>query len=285
MTSPSSFSSNLSSDSSDLFERIAVAVESAIHDAETTLPEDVVSSLKKAYTHEDSTVARGEYENIFANLKIASEKDVPICQDTGLIVIFITIPKDIPFTDELTRAAYEGVRRATNSVPLRPNVVDPLTRENTKTNCGDLMPSVHIMPGDEFSITVLPKGAGSENMSQIKMMLPSEVDKIADFVVDVVRDAGSRPCPPIVVGVGIGGTFDSAPLLAKSALLSPIDSMDEFEQDICDRINKLEIGPMGLGGKTTALAVKVCRASCHTASLPVAVNIQCWCCRRKEVKL
>ena len=122
-------------------------------------------------------------------------------------------------------------------------------------------------------------------MSQIKMMLPSEVGSIADFVCEVVKTAGSRPCPPMVVGVGIGGTFDSAPALAKEALLLPIDSMDEFEQSICDKINELGIGAMGLGGKTTALAVKVKRGACHTASLPVAVNIQCWCCRRRRVEL
>ncbi|MBR5815192.1 MAG: fumarate hydratase, partial [Methanocorpusculaceae archaeon] len=161
----------------------------------------------------------------------------------------------------------------------------PISRHNSGNNCGAGMPSIHILPGDKFSVTVLPKGAGSENMSQIKMMLPSEVGSIADFVCEVVKTAGSRPCPPMVVGVGIGGTFDSAPALAKEALLLPIDSMDEFEQSICDKINELGIGAMGLGGKTTALAVKVKRGACHTASLPVAVNIQCWCCRRRRVEL
>ncbi|MBO5118386.1 fumarate hydratase, partial [Methanocorpusculum sp.] len=228
---------------------------------------------------------RGEYENIFANLKIAKERDVPICQDTGLIVLYITLPPEIPYSAELFEAAEEGVRRATVSVPLRPNAVNPLSRKNSGDNCGEGMPAIHIQPGEKFTVTVLPKGAGSENMSQIKMMLPSEVDKIPEFVADVARTAGSRPCPPIIVGVGIGGTFDTAPALAKEALLEPIDQMDDFEQEICDRINELGIGPMGLGGKTTALAVKVKRGACHTASLPVAVNIQCWCCRRRTVEL
>ncbi|MBR4987588.1 MAG: fumarate hydratase [Methanocorpusculum sp.] len=270
---------------SPFFEKVASAVEAAIHDAETELPADVISVLQKAYETETSSVAKGEYENIFANLKIAKERDVPICQDTGLIIVYITLPPEVPYTTELYDAAAEGVRRATVSVPLRPNAVDAVTRKNSGDNCGQGMPSIHIMPGDKFTVTVLPKGAGSENMSQIKMMLPSEVDKIPEFVTEVVRTAGSRPCPPIVVGVGIGGTFDSAPALAKEALLEPIDSMDEFEQSLCDRINELGIGAMGLGGKTTALAVKVKRGACHTASLPVAVNIQCWCCRRKRVEL
>ena len=270
---------------SPFFEKVASAVEAAIHDAETELPADVISVLQKAYETETSSVAKGEYENIFANLKIAKERDVPICQDTGLIIVYITLPPEIPYTAELYEAAAEGVRRATLSVPLRPNAVDPVSRHNSGDNCGQGMPSIHIMPGDKFTVTVLPKGAGSENMSQIKMMLPSEVEKIPEFVTEVVKTADSRPCPPIVVGVGIGGTFDSAPALAKEALLEPIDSMDEFEQSLCDRINELGIGAMGLGGKTTALAVKVKRGACHTASLPVAVNIQCWCCRRKRVEL
>lgn len=270
---------------SPFFETVAAAVERAIHDAETELPADVVSVLQTAYANETSPVARGEYENIFANLKIAKERDVPICQDTGLIVLYITLPPEIPYSAELFEAAEEGVRRATVSVPLRPNAVHPLSRKNSGDNCGEGMPAIHIRPGEKFSVTVLPKGAGSENMSQIKMMLPSEVDKIPEFVADVARTAGSRPCPPIIVGVGIGGTFDTAPALAKEALLKPIDQMDDFEQEICDRINELGIGPMGLGGKTTALAVKVKRGACHTASLPVAVNIQCWCCRRRTVEL
>ena len=267
---------------SSLFTSISSRLEQAVRQAETELPPDVFHALQTAYDKETSSVARGEYENIFANLKIAKEKGVPICQDTGLIVLYLTLPPEIPLTDEIYEACYDGVRKATDSVPLRPNAVDPLTRHNSGDNCGAGLPAVHIRPGDRLSVTVLPKGAGSENMSQMKMMLPSETGKIAEFIVQVVKDAGARPCPPVIVGVGIGGTFDTAPALAKEALLEPIDVMDEFEQKICDEINKLGIGPMGLGGTTTALAVKVKRGSCHTASLPVAVNIQCWCCRRAQ---
>ncbi|MDO5846564.1 MAG: fumarate hydratase, partial [Methanocorpusculum sp.] len=266
-------------------EDVASAVEAAIHTAETELPTDVLTALGRAYEKEQNSAARGEYANIFANLRIAKERDVPICQDTGLVVLYFTLPPEVAFSGELYRAAAEGVRRATLSVPLRPNAVDPLSRENSKTNCGAGMPAVHVVPGDTFSVTVFPKGAGSENMSQIKMMLPSEVSSIPDFVADVVRTAGARPCPPVVVGVGIGGTFDTAAALAKEALLEPIDSMDAFEQEICDKVNALGIGALGLGGGTTALAVKVKRGACHTASLPVAVNIQCWCCRRAERRI
>ena len=268
---------------SPFFDVISSRVESAVRLAETELPADVYHVLQTAYEKESSPVARGEFENIFSNLKIAKEKGVPICQDTGLIVIYLTLPPEIPLTEDIYEACYDGVRKATDSVPLRPNSVDPLTRKNSGDNCGAGLPAVHIQPGKELSVTVLPKGAGSENMSQMKMMLPSETNKIAEFIVQVVKDAGARPCPPIIVGVGIGGTFDTAPALAKEALLEPVDVMDEFEQKICDEINKLGIGPMGLGGTTTALAVKVKRGSCHTASLPVAVNIQCWCCRRARL--
>jgi fumarate hydratase subunit alpha len=159
-------------------------------------------------------------------------------------------------------------------------VVDPCSRKNSGDNTGAGMPAVHVSPGDAFTITVLPKGAGAENMSRIEMLLPSEVDRIPEVVVRCVLEAGARPCPPVVLGVGIGGTFDLAAALAKEALLDPIDAMDEYETMLCDAVNRLGLGPMGLGGRTTALAVKVRRAACHTASLPVAINVQCWANRR-----
>ena len=164
-------------------------------------------------------------------------------------------------------------------------MVDPLLRTNTGTNTGLGMPAVHVTPGDQFTVTVLPKGAGSENVSRIAMLLPSETDQIKKFVLETMLIAGGKPCPPVILGVGIGSTFDRVAALAKEALLSPIDNMTEYEQEICDGVNKLGIGPMGLGGKTTALAVKVKQAGCHTASLPVAVNVQCWVCRRKTVEV
>ena len=249
-----------------LYNRLASAVEQAIRQAETILPPDVEEALHTAYNKESNPTARGEFENIFANLQIAREKNIPICQDTGILVIYLTIPETVPLSMKLYDAVSEGLRLATKSVPLRPNAVDPLSRKNSGDNTGVGIPTIHIIPGDTLRVTVLPKGAGSENMSQIKMMLPSEVGKIPEFVKSVVRDAGSRPCPPVIVGVGIGGTFDSA-------------------ASLCDSINQLGIGIMGLGGDTTCLAVKVKEGACHTASLPIAVNIQCWCSRRGVVEV
>ncbi|MDV0444322.1 fumarate hydratase [Methanorbis rubei] len=273
--------------SSLLFERLASAVAEATRDAEIFLPPDVEAALMHAAAAETNPVARGELANILENLDKAKSLSVPICQDTGIPVVYLTVPPTVPVTKELYDAISEGIRRATASVPLRPNAVDPISRHNSGDNTGQGLQPVHILPGDTLRVTVLPKGAGSENMSQIKMMLPSQTADIPKFVVDVVMAAGARPCPPIVVGVGIGGTFDGAAALAKEALLERIDVMDAYEQELCDAINTLGIGPMGLGGDTTALAVKVKRGFCHTASLPVAVNIQCWCCRRgiREVEL
>jgi fumarate hydratase subunit alpha len=256
------------------------ACAAALREAEIRLPDDVKRALLRALDTETGPVARGELENILANIAVAEEREVPLCQDTGVPVIYLTLPPDIPLTPELYGALGAGVAEATDEVPLRPNVVDPLTRHNTGTNRGKGMPAVHVRPGEALTVTVLPKGAGAENMSRVAMLLPSEKDEILRFVVETVLIAGGRPCPPVVLGVGIGSTFDGAPALAKEALLEPIDTMDPFEQELCDAVNRLGIGPMGLGGKVTALAVKVKTADCHTASLPVAVNVQCWACRR-----
>jgi fumarate hydratase subunit alpha len=199
--------------------------------------------------------------------------------------MYLTIPPDIPLTRGLYEAVAQGIRRATKEVPLRPNVVDPVTRHNTGINTGPGMPAIHVKPGDRFTVTVLPKGAGAENMSRIALLLPSEKNQIEKFVVETVLIAGARPCPPVVLGVGIGGTFDGAAALAKEALLLPLDKTDAFEEQLLHAVNRLGIGPMGLGGDTTALAVKVKTAGCHTASLPVAVNVQCWANRHATVEV
>ncbi len=268
---------------SRLYRSIADATSRAIGQAEITLPEDVVAALERAKFREKNPVARRELENILENIELAGRLRVPICQDTGVPIVYVTLPPEIPLTPEIGQAIQEGVREASVSVPLRPNVVDPLTRKNTGDNTGRGMPAIHIRPGDTFTITVLPKGAGSENVSRSTMLLPSQHAGIRTFVLETVLRAGGRPCPPVILGVGIGGTFDGAAALAKEALLEPVDRMDRFEQQLCDDVNRLGIGPMGLGGDTTALAVKVKIADCHTASLPVAVNVQCWACRRATV--
>ncbi|MHC1626178.1 MAG: fumarate hydratase [Methanoculleaceae archaeon] len=263
-----------------LFEALADATASALAEAETALPPDVISAIDRAASMEKSPVARRELENIRENIRMATEQRLPLCQDTGLPVVYLTLPPSVPLSQTLMEGVREGVRRATAAVPMRPNVVDPCTRTNRGDNTGTGMPAIHIRPGEEFTVTVLPKGAGSENVSRCAMLLPAEHDRIRRFVVETMLLAGGRPCPPVILGVGIGGTFDRAPALAKEALLLPVDTMDDFEKEICDTVNRLGIGPMGLGGSTTALAVKVLREDCHTASLPVAVNVQCWAARR-----
>ncbi len=264
---------------------LADATERALAEAEIRLPPDVLAALRRAAAAERDEIARRELGNILENIALAEERQVPICQDTGVPVVYLTLPPDVPFSPALVDGVREGVRRATATIPLRPNVVDPLTRENTNDNTGMGMPAVHVTPGERLTVTVLPKGAGSENVSRIGMLLPSQAGEIPRFVAETMLLAGGKPCPPVILGVGIGGTFDMAAALAKEALLLPVDTMDDYEQELCDAVNALGIGPMGLGGDTTALAVKVKRAGCHTASLPVAVNVQCWACRRATVEV
>ena len=257
----------------------------AYREAVIRLPPDVLRVIRKAAAAETNPVARGEFANILKNIQEAERLGVPLCQDTGVPVVYLTIPPDVPLTRGLYEGVAEGVRRATREIPLRPNVVDPLSRHNTGDNTGVGMPVIHVQPGDTFTITVLPKGAGAENVSAITMLLPTHQYGIEGFIVETMLKAEGRPCPPVVLGVGIGSTFDGAAVLAKEALLLPVDTMTTFEQEICNAVNRLGIGPMGLGGDTTALAVKVKTASCHTASLPVAVNIQCWAHRHATVEV
>jgi fumarate hydratase subunit alpha len=264
---------------------VAKATYIALQEAVICLPPDVKQAIAKAAASETHAVARGEYDNITKNILAAEQLGVPLCQDTGVPVVYITLPPDVPFTDLLFDAVADGIRKATQDIPLRPNVVDPLTRHNSGDNTGEGMPAIHVRPGDRFTVTVLPKGAGAENVSRVVMLLPSQKDRIEEIVLETMLIAEGRPCPPVVLGVGIGGTFDSVTALAKEALLQPIDEMTPFEQQLCDAVNRLGIGPMGLGGNTTALAIKVKTAACHTASLPVAVNVQCWANRHATVEV
>jgi fumarate hydratase subunit alpha len=263
-----------------LLAALAEATAEALAEAEVRLPGDVEQALSAAFAREKNPVARGELGNILGNIALAAEGRSLLCQDTGIPVIYLTLPPDVPYTRALVEAVARGVRLATERIPLRPNAVDPCTRRNTGDNTGPGIPPVHVRPGDRLTVTVLPKGAGSENVSRVGMLLPTRTGDVKEFVVETVALAGGRPCPPVILGVGIGSTFDGVAALAKEALLLPVGAMDPFEQELCDAVNLLGIGPMGLGGDTTALAVKVKKAACHTASLPVAVNVQCWACRR-----
>lgn len=268
-----------------LREKVAGAAEEAIREAEIRLPSDFMRAFEKTMARETREIAKSEYSNILENIRQAERLGLPLCQDTGLHIFYVTLPPEVPFSEDIFTGIRDGVKRSTESIPLRPNAVDPLTRHNSGNNLGTGTPAIHVKPGEKFTITAMPKGGGSENMSRMAMLLPSEAGKVKEFIVRTILIAGGRPCPPVVVGVGIGGTFDSVAGIAKEALLEPVDEMDEYEQEICDGINKLGIGPMGLGGDTTCIAVKVKKAHCHTASLPVAVNIQCWACRRATVEV
>ena len=258
-----------------------------IKQAETVLPDDVVEAIRVAEATESSPVARSQLQAILQNIDLAGRHAVPMCQDTGILIFFVEIGRKLVMDLDLEDAIIEATRIATEIVPLRPNAVNPLKRTNSNNNTGAGLPDIKYAfnDSDELTITVAPKGAGSENMSALKMLNPTEVSGIRTFVLETVLNAGGMPCPPIIVGVGIGGSFDKAARLAKAALLEDVNNMDEFEKELLNDINSLGIGPMGLGGDTTALAVHVRTAYCHTASLPVAVNIQCWANRHASITL
>ncbi len=243
--------------------------------AETTLPEWVLKLIEKASEQETNPVARSHLLFMLENVRIAGAEGLPLCQDTGLPIFRVELGRDLQLDFDLHEAIAEGVRTATKEIPLRPNVVDPLTRRNSGNNTGLGMPDIILdaSPGDGLKLTAFPKGAGSENMSLVAMLNPA--DDPFEFILRAVGERAANACPPLFLGVGIGGTFDLAARLAKRALLNMPGSSDE-ELGLLARINSLGIGPMGLGGDTTALGVKIEKAFCHTASLPVAINFQCW---------
>ncbi|MDG6243856.1 MAG: fumarate hydratase [Methanolobus sp.] len=269
------------------YDNVVSAVVDILQKAQTTLPKDVITALEKAKDRETSNIAKEQIEAILKNIEIAGNRKIPICQDTGIIIFFVELGRKAVIGFNLEDAIHEGVRIATRSIPLRPNAVDPLSRSNTGDNTGEGIPDIRyeINDSNSIKITVAPKGAGSENMSAIRMFNPTEKENIRNFILDTVLNAGGKPCPPIIVGIGIGGSFDKAARLAKNALLKNTEDMTEQERMLLEDINSLGIGPMGLGGKTTALAVHIKKAHCHTASLPVAVNIQCWANRHASVTL
>ena len=209
-----------------------------------------------------------------------------MCQDTGIMIFFVELGTEFHPGFDLEVAIREAVILATAEIPLRPNAVNPLTRQNSGDNTGVGIPDINwkLVPGNQLKITAAPKGAGSENMSVLHMFNPKEIKNIPNFVLETVVNAGGMSCPPLTIGVGIGGSFDAAARLAKEALLEPLDTpMNNLEREILEAVNALGIGCMGLGGSTTALAVHVKAAYCHTASLPVAINIQCWANRHASV--
>jgi len=260
-------------------------------EANRRLPADVEAALHAAMAAENWPLAAKGLEILEKNLLMAEEKCLPICQDTGMACVFIELGQDVHIEGELSEAVNAGVGMGYTDGYLRKSVVDPLRRTNTGDNTPALL-SVDIVPGDVCRITVMPKGFGSENMSRIAMLKPAEgVEGVKRFVLDTVRSAGSNPCPPIVIGVGIGGTFDKAAALAKKALLRPLDKPHsdpmyaELEKELLEKVNALGIGPQGFGGKTTALGLAIEQYPTHVAGLPVAVNISCHATRRASAEV
>ena len=273
---------------SDITPEIKALCMSANYD----LGEDVLSAFNKAKIKEESHAGKAVLDQLIENAKIASSERVPMCQDTGFAVFFVELGRDIHLDGDLYESINEGVRQGYKEGFLRKSIVShPLSRVNTKDNTPAII-HIELVPGDKIKIVFAPKGGGSENMSALKMLKPSDgAEGVKDFVVEAVKKAGPNPCPPIIVGVGIGGTFEKAPYLAKKALLRNVGERSKVAQDAAleeeleSLIGDLGIGPMGFGGRVTALAVHVESHPCHIASLPVAVNIQCHAARHKEVTL
>ena len=261
-------------------------------EANLRLPPDVINAIESAEKAEPWDGAKRILSLLGDNVRIASEKTLPVCQDTGMACVFVELGQDVHIDGDFEEAVNNGVRRGYGEGYLRKSVVcDPLRRVNTGDNTPALL-TVKLTRGDKMRITVMPKGFGSENMSALKMLKPADgVEGVKNFVLETVEKAGANPCPPIIVGVGIGGSFDKAAYLAKHALLRPVDepNPDEYyaalERELLDKINALGIGPQGFGGKTTALAVLIEAMPTHVAGLPVAVNISCHVTRRASASL
>lgn len=273
-------------------QEITKAIKEAAIAANHELGEDLLAALQRGEQEEESPSGREVFRQLLENARIASQGSLPLCQDCGLAVIFVELGQEVQITGgDFNQAIQEGVRQGYGEGFLRKSLCHPLTRANT----GDNTPAVihtEIVPGDRLKITVVPKGGGSENMSRVFMLKPAEgVAGVIDRVLTTVREAGPNPCPPIIVGVGIGGTFERAALLSKKALLREVGSANPdpelapLEKQLLQAINDLGIGPQGLGGRITALAVHVVMQPCHIASLPVAVNIQCHAARHQEAVL
>ena len=269
--------------------QITDVVERLCIDANTHLPGDVKCAIERCRTCEDGDIAQGVLDKIIENYNIASSENVPICQDTGMACVFLEIGQDVHLVGgDLTQAVDEGVRRGYDKGYLRKSVVaDPVRRGNTGDNTPAML-YIEIVPGEQIKITVAPKGFGSENMSAIRMFKPSAgLQGIKDFILETVENAGPNPCPPMVVGVGIGGTFDKAALLAKKALMRPLDVRNpdpyyaQLETEMLEKVNALGIGPQGFGGRTTAIGLNIETLPTHIAGMPCAININCHVTRHK----
>lgn len=271
---------------------IIETIKQMVIESNQVLGAEMVSRLEKAYQNENNARAKGILEKIIKNQAIAKKEAIPLCQDTGVAVCFLEIGRSLMFDYDLDEAINVGIRLGYTEGYLRKSIVKhPLNRINTLDNTPAIIHHEFI-DGIDLILHFAPKGGGSENMSALKMMTPADgKDGIIDFVLETIKNAGGKACPPLIVGVGIGGNFEHVAYLAKKAIFRSIDDEATNEDDrkleteLLEKINHLDVGPMGLGGQTTALAVKVNSAPCHIASLPVAVNLQCHSARKKEVTL
>ncbi len=270
-------------------DEIISALERLFIDANINLSQFVLDTFTKAIDKEESPVSKEVLRELINNAEIASKDNIPICQDTGLAVTFLEIGQDVHIVGaNLEDAVAEGVRRAYKKGYLRKSCCDPFTRKNTGDNTPPIL-HIKIVPGENIRVVVLPKGGGSENYGEVRMLVPSQGrEGVKSFVLEMVKKGGPNPCPPIIVGVGIGGNFETSALLSKEALMVPIGERNKdpelakLEEELLEEINKTGIGPQGYGGTVTALDVHVKSMPCHLASLPVAVNIQCHAHRIKE---
>ena len=274
-------------------EAVSKEVERLCIEANYFIDEKILDKIKNAYKSEKSPIGKNILEQIIENDETASSEMVPMCQDTGIVVIFLEVGTEVRINGDIYEAIQIGVKNGYENGYLRKSMVKhPLDRINTNDNTPAIIHTKLIAGSDKVKITVAPKGGGSENMSLVKMLKPADgIEGVKKLVIETVLNAGGNPCPPIIVGVGIGGSFEKAALLAKEALLRDIEDKSDdlldrkLEEELLELINKTGVGPMGLGGTNTALAVKVNSYPCHIASLPVAVNINCHSARHKEVIL
>lgn len=272
--------------------KITEAVKNSVIQINYELDDSLVTLIKKAREKETKDIAVSILDDILENQDIARKGDVPLCQDTGVVVVFAEVGYDIHFNGDLYEAINEGVRQGYLEGYLRKSMVDhPFIRKNTQDNTPAII-HTKLVPGDELHLKIAAKGGGSENMSKVIMLTPAAgLEGVKKLVLDTVFDAGGKPCPPIIVGIGIGGNFERSAILAKESLLRDLDDRNEnemiakLEQELYQEINKLGVGPMGVGGETTCLAVKINYFPMHIASLPVAINIQCHSARHTEVIL
>ena len=262
--------------------------------AVTELPIDVKQALQQAYKKEESESGKTQLKAILENIELAKKDEIPMCQDTGIIIFYIKVGSQFKDLNKIEKALRDATIKATKEIPLRPNAVNPFTRKNTGNNTGRYIPFLNweIVQGNDLELTVMPKGGGSENVSVLGMINPGQgIEGLKRFVVDSVIAAGAKPCPPNILGVAVGGGADIAMKLAKAALLKPLDQINtdpklaKLEKELFNLANSTGIGPMGLGGKTTVLAVKMEFAHRHPASYPVAVVFQCWAARRASAHI